>query len=63
MSSDTETIPKERYKTHVKKATTFAVNQKVTKKILFRKEFNKFLVIRYLILSVTDPLQVLITAI
>jgi hypothetical protein len=39
------------------------INKKVTKYILFRKECNELLVIRYLILSVTVPLQLLVPAI
>jgi hypothetical protein len=39
-SSDIVSIPKDLYKTHVKTASFFAVNKKVTKELLLRKECN-----------------------
>jgi hypothetical protein len=58
-------MPKDLHKIHVKKISIFAVNKKVTKELLFRKECNELLVMRYRNLNVTVLLQlpVLVTAI
>jgi hypothetical protein len=56
------TIPKDLYQTHIKTAYIFAVNKKVTK-TSFEEKCNEFLVIRYRILNVMVPLQLLVTAI
>ncbi len=61
-SIDILTIPKDLYKIHVENII-FAVNKKVTKYLLFWKECNELLLIRYLILNVKVPLQLLVTAI
>ncbi len=60
-NSDIVTIPEEMYKSHAKKAL-LSIQSTVTK-YLFYGGIYKSLVIRYLILSVTVPLQVLINAI
>jgi hypothetical protein len=62
ISNDNVTNPLEMYKTHVKKHN-FWLSRKNNEASFFRKECNELLVIRYLILSVTVPLQLLVTAI
>ncbi len=62
ISKEIVTIPKEMFKTHVKNHT-FCYQEKVTEVTFFRKACNELLVIHYLILSVTVPLQSLVTAI
>jgi hypothetical protein len=49
------------YKTH--KKHTFPLSIKSKEGTVFRKECNELLVIGYLIVSVTVPLQILVSAI
>ncbi len=61
-STDVVTLPEEMYTTHVTKHTFLRI-RKSNGVTLFWKEYNKLLVIRFLILGVTVPLQLLVTAI
>jgi hypothetical protein len=62
-SYDIVTSSRELYKTNAKKASIFAVNKKVMRCLLLRKECNELLVIHVLISSVTVLLQLLVTCI
>ncbi len=57
-SNDLVTIPKDLYKIHVKTAKNFAV-EKSNEVTSVEEKCNKLLIIRYRILNVTVPLQLL----
>jgi hypothetical protein len=62
-SNDTVTIPIEMYKTRILKKGNCLLSRKSNEVTLHEKECNELLVIRYLMLSVTVSLQLLVTAI
>ncbi len=62
INSDIVPIPKELYKTRVKRHN-FLLPIKINEERFFRKECNELLIIRYFLSNVRVPLRLLVTAI